>query len=196
MTRTRWVDTVDPATLTARLADAADRAHDHYGAGIEEVASWYILTRDRLDHDHPDTDTRTRCGVFAALSPGCHVERNHQLASEMLATGDCNHPYGNATRKARAIAEGGDPDLVLGGQKVRSFYANLLDPLDPMPVTIDRHQSVILGWPNRELERAGAYDLAADIHRWLAAKYGLRPNELQALTWSYHRDTKQERTKQ
>lgn len=73
------------------------------------------------------------------------------------------------------------------GPKIRSFYRNILDPEDPMPVTIDGH--MVATWLGQVLTMKDAiirprqYETVADGVRALAREQGLVSNQLQAILW-------------
>jgi hypothetical protein len=75
------------------------------------------------------------------------------------------------------------------GKKIRSFYLNILNPMDPEPVTIDGHAVNI--WRGRRMnlkEVAGPkgrfnYNEVARDYRSAAIRVGLLPNQVQAITW-------------
>lgn len=135
-------------------------------------------------------------GVFAALSPGVTVAQNEVVMCEVFETGSTSsHPYGDAIRKAVAIAGTAHPHPldVLRGSKVRAFYYNLRYPERPGHVTVDRHAlSVVLGdkatvRDYKCLSRRGGYTLIAGVYRGVASELGVMPHELQAMTWSWYR---------
>ena len=100
--------------------------------------------------------TRDACGVLAALSPGRQWGMNVQDADTFLD--EWSHgargkrlplvgSYGwRNILKAAKCASGIDPMEVLGGFKVRAFYACMFNP-QSVDVCIDRHaKSVALGY--------------------------------------------------
>ncbi len=164
---------------------------------IDPARRWYQNARRRIHRiaDHHGCDRPASVAAFAALSPGADIERNYQLLTTLLATGDAAHPYGRPVRVARNILHGQPPLDELGGNKVLSFYDNLARPQASTAVTIDRHAfAILMGGPTsdrtrtRALDRKGGYDWAADVYRTIADEYGVRPNELQAVTWHHWRD--------
>lgn len=172
--------------------DLADEAHHNEGA------SWYWDMRDFLLDmaDHYNTTLRVAAGVTAALSPGIPYERNVLLAQDMLHKGDCRHPYGDPIRKARRIKDGEPPLDVLRGDKVRSFYDNIIDPIGSPSVTIDRHAYAITvaeaddigprGGARvryQDLARKGMYERVAQAYRDAAEAAWIRPSQMQAITW-------------
>jgi hypothetical protein len=106
-------------------------------------------------------------------------------------------PY--TSGRARSILTGAaDPFAILGGRKVRSFYANILRPDRPGPVTVDRHAVAIalhgIGAPSatvsdKYLERSGAYAHIAAAYRTVARELDVLPHQCQAIAWLAHRRT-------
>ena len=173
-----------------------------------EGSTWY-----RDAHDLAGGDP-LGVGMLAALSPGTSWERNLQHVDDMHQYGDTNHSYGDAITKAKRILHGEAPEDVLGGRKVRSFYANCLRPDRHGPVTIDRHAAsvALLGLSAdkggrrtatlsdrdlKSLQRPGAYILIAACYRRVAAALPvpIPAHELQAITWLFWRDAKAYETK-
>lgn len=161
---------------------------------------WYYNHSRRLSRlaERTGHDRTTAIGVFAALSPGTDVERNHALAEDMLLTGDCRHAYGDPIRKARRIYQGTPPSEVLRGPKVTAFYANLLRPrANTGFVTIDRHAiDILLASPTDDrtrkfIDRKGAYETCAQVYRDVADSNNILPHELQAIVWHHWRQRKQ-----
>ena len=74
------------------------------------------------------------------------------LYSRMSAGGS---GYGNI-EKAFQIADGANPDDVLGGAKVRSFYNTIANPNNPHDVVIDSHmcEAMVNGSPKTDAEIA------------------------------------------
>jgi hypothetical protein len=137
---------------------------------------------------------RMAAGVIAALSPQESWSENVKLAIRAFSTRGPSGQTGANVDKARRILLGDDPASVLGGPKVRAFYALILDPGNGWEVVVDRHaldialngHEVKAKW----LERKGAYDLIGDAYRKAAAQLGLAPHQVQAITWLAHRRAK------
>lgn len=135
------------------------------------------------------------CGVISALSPGSEWSRNLLDARELLSAfraGSKIPPIGTYGRrnveKALACARGSDPLSVLGGQKVRAFYACILDPSNASEVCIDRHAKCAAYGirKNRDanaLVTPAEYPFVAWHYRKLAERYGVLPHQLQAVIW-------------
>lgn len=185
----------DPCTAYRNLTATLSRATpQQYAAGV----SWYATAAEHAATlaDEYHTSDATAAGVIAALSPQTPFTLNIQYAGDALAAGtadDVPH-FGDAVRKANAILAGADPADVLRGRKVRSFYANILQPYRPGPVTIDRHavsilHGVPLYGPAARVERPGHYHAAAATYRHAARHAGILPHECQAIAWIVWRDT-------
>lgn len=133
------------------------------------------------------------CGIIAALSPGLRWEKNIEDADVLLdglKRGDVPlvGVYGKRNRdKAVAIANGADPRKTLGGLKVRSFYENILNPLDREHVTIDRHAKTaafnLAQNAANAVVRNAEYQYIAWHMRVLAKRYALVPCQFQAVCW-------------
>lgn len=141
-----------------------------------------------------DDNTERSAGVIAALSPQMSWLSNVGAAYSLYAGVVPDNVLPESVAKAQRIMSGEDPDSVLGGRKVRSFYRNILLPGTPGPVTVDRHAlAIALGAdpdtarfnpPNpRVLERIGAYTYVASAYRGAARERGIFPHEMQAVTW-------------
>jgi hypothetical protein len=108
--------------------------------------------------------------------------------------------------KAVRIFRGEDPDVVLGGHKVRSFFNSIAQPTDPDDVTIDTHmvaagarllitanspymKPMFNGPTSTALNVAGTYGIFADAVRQVARAHGLLPSQLQAIIWTHWQTT-------
>lgn len=68
--------------------------------------------------------------------------------------------------------------------KVPNFWANIGQPLDPVPVTIDRHAArIATGNDEDSVPSGGAYHRVADAYRDAADTAGILANQIQAVTW-------------
>lgn len=140
--------------------------------------------------------TKGVCGVIAALSPGRQWELNLSDALVFLeeykagARGKKLPAVGSYgmrnVLKAQACLEG-DPWLVLGGNKVRAFYACLIDPTNKEWVCVDRHaKSAAVGKPLGDKEGIvvpSEYFRLAKHYCKGAEKQGCLPNQFQAIVW-------------
>lgn len=142
-----------------------------------------------------------RAGVLAALSPRMPWERNVEMAALALSLGRAVGVLSANAGKANAIMAL-SPLLpptelraaihdILRGPKTRSFFECCADPWGAHgDVCIDRHAVCIAaGRYLREqrgaaiLARVGAYARAQDCYREAAARVGIFPLQMQAITW-------------
>lgn len=182
-------------TLVARIVQTVERATV---AECAEGLHWYETA-----HDHAREVGALRAlpvshgaGILAALSPACPWERNLADAYA-LARGDRHYAYTTYqanVAKATAIAEGENPDTVLGGLKVRAFWSLVSDPRNRESVCIDRHAlAVAYGGPLTDAARstfAGhprLYARVSEAYRRAAEIVGASPAQTQAVAWVVYR---------
>lgn len=166
---------------------------------VTEGLRWYHHAHGVAASLDP-ADPRRAAGVIAALSPRVAWARNVELAARACADGRASGTLGSSQRAADAILAGGDPLAVLRGPKVRAFFTLIADPDDPVAVCVDRHGiDVAVGQRLREaqrsawfpLQRRGLYDTFAGCYRRAARRLGVRPAQVQAVTWVHWRTSKQ-----
>jgi hypothetical protein len=105
--------------------------------------------------------------------------------------------------KAVRIYRGENPDVVIGGHKVRSFHNNLADPYNArgfgdvtidthaasaaqqfrMPMTAKRADVTLWGGSSKGSNQMGSYPVYADAYREVADRYNMTPNQAQAVLW-------------
>lgn len=176
--------------ILATFAQAEDENESY-----EEGIGWYHVAHSIAHELAADNGVsfEVAAGVLAVLSPSTNWSRNIELAADMLSEGDCAHAYGECIEKARRIMAGESFDSVMIiGRKVRNFYACIVNPSNPGAVCVDRHAVVLAtgrplsdldGW----LDLVGTYQLTAAAYRTAARKVGIRPSQMQAITWCQHR---------
>lgn len=160
-------------------------------------ASWYAAESDvlaTLAHDL-ELPLASVCGAAAAISPGMRWELVpgyvHALATAADPSVITVPTYSRLfVERALACLRGEDPEQVLGGPKVRAFYALLLTRGQGRDVVVDGHafniarayRAPIRGGestgvsPSRFRKVAEAYQRAAEI-------VGVPPHVVQAVTW-------------
>lgn len=134
-------------------------------------------------------------GIVAALSPQLSWDKNKSQALETIArlqngrTLDGMQAYPANRNKAIRIFNGENPLTVLGGNKVRSFYANLM--LDESAVTIDRHATTIALF-GLDTAKSGEvattdklYKMLTQAYKDVAGMYNVAPYVIQSVTWTY-----------
>jgi len=166
----------------------------------ETAGAWCRL----LDADY-DMPIGTAAGYVAALSPLNSWEAQLHFTEPSIAAclalikaGYRPHegirgPGFFANRdKASRILQGELPLDVLGGDKVRAFYRNLMG--DFSVVTIDRHAVTVSGWTGKGLSAAGVptsrlYARISMAFIFAGERLGMTGPEIQALTWNHYRRT-------
>lgn len=170
----------------------------------EAGARWYALEGERCaDFARAHRLTRdTVAGAAAAISPGLRYETTFAYLDALLRDPAARVPtYSREfVRRAVAILQGEDPLAVLGGPKVRAFYA-LLAGRDYDAVVIDGHAlNIARGqyevFRAREDYRPSAgmrvtearYRRAVIAYREIADLVGAAPHAVQATTWIHWRN--------
>lgn len=162
-------------------------------ADREDGKNWYRNARVLAETLSPD-DVSRGAGVIAALSPLQSWPLNVRNATAVFDTGTCKGLKRNVD-KAERIYNGESPLSVLSGEKVRSFYLNIMGDDTVNAVTIDRHAiDVACGVVQSDTDRAAAIKGKAGYGK-VAAMYveaasiigGITPAQLQAIVWVYWR---------
>lgn len=196
--------TLTPQPNSARILEVWDLATD---SEIEEGMSWYDDAREIAATMDPLNPNRA-AGVIAALSPRLDWGRNVMLAQRAYSAFQQDptmkgHKWGTLganAEKAHRILKGEHPEDVLKGDKVRAFYAAIVDGTG---VVIDRHAfDVAQGRVTNDetrgaLSRKGIYDAYATRYLMAAEKITNRedgvsptPAQVQAVTWTVWRRLK------
>jgi hypothetical protein len=178
---------------------------------VENVLHWYLRASDaNVDfglqwYSIANATARSidalrfhrAAGVIAALSPMNKWDNNVNKARLLYANngvvnwdGSANgYGLGKNVEKAVAIYNGNDALDVLGGDKVRAFFATIVDPDGDHEPVIDRHAFDVAinqrtnDAAKRVLKRKGEYARFSDIYRDAASLAGIGPSQLQAITW-------------
>jgi hypothetical protein len=176
----------------------------YHRAEADELIAGLTWYRDAIDHAQrlvrrgrrageipgkPPISRRTLAGIIAALSPQKSWAQNLRLMLRVVR-GQPGGQYRHQVAKALAIRDGARPLEVLKGQKERAFFECLAeDGTDA--VTVDGHAYSV--WAGQRVFttrlRIGirAYRLVAADYRRAGLLCGLRPHQIQAITWLAHR---------
>lgn len=159
-------------------------AYGRYNQMMERIAAYYLFPLDRVT------------AAFVSLSPNNDYKGNlRSLVSVLAGVADGVDvsrirvsTYNQCRDRAYAYASGQKDFLqCTKGAKIRSFYQNILDPLNWGPVTVDGHMlSVYLGVRLRMKEAVRykwSYESVAHAVREVAFMRCLLPHHVQAITW-------------
>jgi len=170
--------------LVDNILAVYDRANaDQLAKGM----SWYSTAHD-LAGLVGAGDYSKGAGVIAALSVNTGWERNKDLAFAISQGKKAGH-FPKVLEKVGAIMAGENPLAVLGkGLKTLNFYMNIHQPEHTGAVTIDRHahdvaRNQVWGNRNRALTTGTRYAILKQAYRDASALRGVRPHEMQAVTW-------------
>lgn len=137
-------------------------------------------------------------GVIAALSPMNGWKNNKRKAAQLYSQNGDGTGCGllRNVAKATLIYRGEDALDVLGGDKVRAFYATIVDPYGDHEPVIDRHAfDIAVGRvtddeTRAQLSRKGEYERFATVYREAALLAGIGAAQMQAITWVAWRSRK------
>jgi hypothetical protein len=158
-----------------------------------EGSAWYPRAEEKVADlaEHYGISRPRVAGVIAALSPQVRWRENVDSAERILEgkyTGIQGYPAN--VGKASAIAAGGDPDLILGGDKVRAFWANLIGSREAVTVdTWAARAAYGLERPLPSQPKGTRYERIARAYRAAAETVAAPPRELQAIVWLAVRPT-------
>lgn len=143
---------------------------------------------------HYGIDFQTCVAIFCALSPNSDYQGNLRSTASViagwLAGVECDWirvvTYNHCRDRAFSYLNGTSFLDTVKGPKIKSFYLNIVNPMDPHPVTIDGHAVNIWKGRRRNLRDAVGtfnYNRVADEYRAVAKRVGLLPNQVQAIAW-------------
>ena len=160
---------------------------------------WYNIQSKWIEENKGDLEMYKACGIFAALSPQMSVPRNEELFKQYLKYGKASH-YGELNKKCDEIMmteSEEDVCKILNGNKITSFYLNLLHPDRETRVTIDRHAIACMTQKLddvRPLEDGQysmtdkQYSMFEIIYKEVSEELNILGHQLQAITWESYRN--------
>lgn len=145
-----------------------------------------------------DVSLPIACGIIAALSPLKSWTENKLIADSFLKNGKGKHIklfVDKATQIKNSNSDVETIALILNGNKIISFFVNILEPLQQNFVTIDRHAlSIILGRNILERESVGItynqYQFFVNCYNIAGLKAKISPVLMQSITWVTWRQNK------
>ena len=160
-----------------------------------EGTEWYP-TAHEIARSVGQGDVKKGAGIIAAFAPMVKWSLNVEMARNAVESGAFVGHFKRNNDKALRIWQGEEPLKVLGGNKVRAFYQNILTAGTCDTPVIDRHSIAVAlnAFPNdkqRSLYARGKrYEQFAQAYREVAAKLGIPVSQLQAITWVHWRREK------
>lgn len=184
------------APVTARILRVFRSADpDQLADGMSWYQSAHLEALELSDlHGIPVVSA---CGIIAALSPQMSWGGNIRWAAEVAAGMSTRRGLGLSLERAIRIRDGEPPLEVLGGLKVRAFYADIISAGATDAVCVDRHAyDIVTGergshkslTPKRYFAAAGAYVNAAARLRETGEHDEISAAQVQAVTWVTWRD--------
>ncbi len=183
---------------------------------LSDGEDWYANACEWVDSiaDRHHIPCEIVCGVLSALSPAVEWELNKKQAEKLIygylilsdVGGVVISTYKRQLQKAIAILnfiEGWQSDnedcregyilSVLGERayKTKSFYRNIINPLDRRYVTVDQHIWNAAGFITKMINK-GEYAAMTEIIQELSDEYGYEPCQLQAIIWVVYKRIKKD----
>lgn len=167
---------------------------------VDAGLRWYFTAHEEAEriglplrpYTLKQSTTFTGAALIAALSPGLRWERNVE-AAERVISGEGLEGLGvrwyDGVRKGQRILAGERAEDVLKGNKVLAFWDNIRNPVDSQAVTIDGHAYAI--WSAERITLDDIPPISDKLYLRIQADYveaanvvGIRPHQLQAITWT------------
>lgn len=122
--------------------------------------------------------------IVAVLSPRQRWRKNIEGARAVLEGEPWRAPgYDSNRDKAVALAAGAPLEAIIGGDKVTSFWANLIGSRTAVTVDVWA-QRAALGYYHRHQPKHGRYARLVSIYRAAAEAAGETPREFQSIVWN------------
>lgn len=159
---------------------------------IDRMISSYQLAGPRAEwYRHQSAGySRVELSALSALSPRISWEKVLDWFPG-VKTGTNQGFLGRSYEKARALLEGGDPEVVFRtAPKTRAFFYNLAGETYPdgtEPVTLDAH--MIRAWGLHSNLTPKRYREAESLARVAAKILGVEPSRLQSNVWEATRES-------
>jgi hypothetical protein len=152
-------------------------------------ARWYPDALAYANHlgDKADLGRIHAAAVLATASQQLDWERNMLVAQQAILRHRYIHPLPLVNAKLQALVNGGSVADHCRGDKIWSFFQNILG--ETQPVTVDRHAYSILHGrkiTNKTLS-TGEYRYAVAVYQRVARWADVAPSVLQATTWVHWR---------
>jgi hypothetical protein len=148
---------------------------------------WYYILHDYAKNlaERNNLTLIQAAGIISALSPMVLFETNLRDAERFAKTRSIANlaTYTNQRKKALSIIGAKSEKevlAILGGNKTKAFFLNILKPQTSQDVTIDTWMIKFFGFKSLTPKR---YKEASIEIQKIAHEMGLKPHQLQALVW-------------
>lgn len=122
--------------------------------------------------------------IVAVLSPRQRWRKNIEGARHVLEGEAWRAPgYAENRAKAEALIAGAPLEQIIGGEKVTSFWANLIGSRTAVTVDVWA-QRAALGYYHRHQPKRNRYTRLVAIYRAAAEAAGETPREFQSIIWN------------
>ena len=173
----------------------------HFVSHSENFVSnsfWYVNQSQWIKDNSNGLDMFKAAGIFAALSPQASVPLNEQFFIQYMETGTASHTAVMVDKCHRIMNASDEEEVVkiLNGNKIKSFYLNLLHPNKETKVTIDRHAiACLFQSPNNVSALSNnfarmtdkQYSFFESVYIDVSNELNILAHELQAIAWVSYR---------
>ncbi len=177
-----------------RVYDQSTNNHNWY---VEANTLAFELGKKYLPNDTEKVATAKVSGIIASLSPLKSWDENKKITITFLQGGKAKHTAVMVNKAKLILSSNGDVDVIaeiLNGNKITSFFLNILQPYTSQAVTIDRHAiSIAVGesLTGDQLQiSTNQYKFFETCYRVAANKRNELPSQMQAVTWVKWRELK------
>ncbi len=183
-------------TVEQATKNIARHARKANGKQWRNGSNWYIEAHNfcRTLAEYERLPLQNVVGCLAALSPQCSWPDNLLATIAMVKTRQVPktssvYPV-NVSKAFSIVHEHVRPEDILGGSKVKAFYANILNPLYSKAVTIDTHaaraafgEMVLTPKQISFVFRPKGNAIIQQAYKNVAKRYKILPMKLQAIVW-------------
>ena len=175
-----------------RIYDQSTITHNWYVEAntlARELAMKY-LPEDMRGHEKVS-------GIIASLSPLKSWDENKKITIIFLQSGRAKHTKVMQDKANSILQSNGEVDVIaeiLNGDKITSFFLNIIQPYTSQAVTVDRHAVSIAVGESLTGDKLGMttnqYRFFETCYRVAANKRNELPSQMQAITWVKWRELK------
>lgn len=165
------------------LKTIASLDETNYQASLD----WYFILNDYAKNlaERNNITLIQAAGIISALSPMITFQTNLRDAERFAATRRLDNLATYMVQRKKALAIIGvkteeEVLKILGGNKTKAFFLNILKPETSQDVTIDSWMIKFFGFKSITPKR---YRQASEVIAKIASEMALKPHQVQALIW-------------